>query len=466
MARRTFALPSPDLAPEFLFGLGALGVALAAGAAATVSPVLTVAAAVGVGFAAVCFRNLAAGLAFFTLLTFFERLPGSAASGLTLVKLAGIVLTLAWLLHLRNHRTAPLFLRDRPLLAYAAIFLLGWAAASILWAPFPAATRTDFMRLLQGMVLFLITFTAIRRPKHVLWVIWAYIAGALLSAVVGLVSTQPEQFSAYGDFSRLSGGIGDPNELAAILVPALVLSAFLLPIMRAPLVRWLLLSLVITFAASLFLTQSRGGLVALSVVLVVTPFLAGPVRVRALAVVFTVVAIGVGYYSYFASPTALKHVTSFSVGSGSGREDLWAVATAVWKAHPADGIGLGNFPLVEPAYATRNINLPRADLVVGQRKVVHNTYLHILTELGVIGLIPFLVLITGCLGLAWLGVRAFARRRERRLEILARGIVIATIGMLAGFFFFSAQYEKQLWLLLGACAGLSTIARAGEAAED
>ena len=45
-------------------------------------------------------------------------------------------------------------------------------------------------------------------------------------------------------------------------------------------------------------------------------------------------------------------------------------------------------------------------------------------------------------------------------------IVIATIGMLAGFFFFSAQYEKQLWLLLGVCAGVATIARSGTPFRD
>jgi O-antigen ligase len=467
VSRPSLALPLPETDPSgALVGLGAVVLAVAVGAAASVSPVLTIAAAVGAGFAFVSFRSLPAGLAFFVLLTFFERLPGSAASGLTLVKLAGFVLAVAWLVDLANRRAVPFFLRDRPVLAYAVIFFLGWSLASMLWAPFPGAARADFLRLFQGLILFLIAFSAIRKPRHLLWVIWAYVGGAAMSAIVGLAGgTSSEQFTPYNDFSRLSGGIGDPNELAAILVPAVVFAAFLLPISRSPVARWLLLVLIVLFSFALFLTQSRGGIVALIVVLVFMPILAGPVRVRALAVVFATVAIGIGYYSFVASPEAIKHVSAFSVGSGTGREDLWAVATEIFKAHPVAGIGLGNFPLVEPDYATRNINLPRADLVVEQRKVVHNTYLHILTELGIVGMIPFAVLMTGCLALAWSGVRTFALRAERRLEILARGIVIGTIGMLAAFFFISAQYEKQLWLLLGVCAALSTLARAGESAE-
>jgi hypothetical protein len=45
-------------------------------------------------------------------------------------------------------------------------------------------------------------------------------------------------------------------------------------------------------------------------------------------------------------------------------------------------------------------------------------------------------------------------------------VLIGTLGMLAAFVFITAQYEKQLWLLLGVCASLSTLARAGESAES
>jgi O-antigen ligase len=206
-------------------------------------------------------------------------------------------------------------------------------------------------------------------------------------------------------------------------------------------------------------------LFALAVVGVVTPFLAGPVRLRAVAVMLTIVAIGIGYYSLVAPPAAIQHVTSFSAGGGTGRTDLWRVAIEMWRDHPFAGIGTGNFTIVEPRYAVRTINLQRVDLVVDNPKVAHNTYLHVLTELGIVGFVAFMGMISGSLVVAWRSIKELERRGERRLEILARGLLIGTIGMLAAFVFITAQWEKQLWLLLGTCLALSTLARAGESAD-
>src|SRR6185437_1491308 len=260
--------------------------------------------------------------------------------------------------------------------------------------------------------------------------------------IVGIAGgSSSEQFGPYSDASRLSGGIGDPNELAAILIPALVVAAFLLAVVTVPLMKWLLGSVVVVLAVALFLTQSRGGLLALAVVAVVTPFLAGPVRLRAIAVILTIAAIGIGYYSLVAPPAAIQHVTSFSAGGGTGRTDLWRVAIEMWRDHPFAGIGTGNFTIVEPRYAVRTINLQLVDLVA------------------------FMGMVGGSLVVAWRSIKELERRGERRLEILARGLLIGTIGMLAAFVFITAQWEKQLWLLLGTCLALSTLARAGESAD-
>jgi len=320
--------------------------------------------------------------------------------------------------------------------------------------------------LAQNALLFVIVFTAIAKRQHLIWALGAYLGGAFLTAIVGILGgSSSEQFGPYSDASRLSGGIGDPNELAAILIPALVVAAFMLAVVTVPLAKWLLGSIVVVLAVALFLTQSRGGLFALAVVGVVTPFLAGPVRLRAVAVMLTIVAIGIGYYSLVAPPAAIQHVTSFSAGGGTGRTDLWRVAIEMWRDHPFAGIGTGNFTIVEPRYAVRTINLQRVDLVVDNPKVAHNTYLHVLTELGIVGFIAFMGMVGGSLVVAWRSIKELERRGERRLEILARGLLIGTIGMLAAFVFITAQWEKQLWLLLGTCLALSSLARAGESAD-
>ena len=459
--------PMGDAARRFGLGLAVVAGGAAIGTLATRSPTLAVAAVVGLAFVWVAFRNLAAGLAFFVVLTFFERLPGSPTSGLTLLKAAGFVLALAWLSALTSRReSAPLLFRSHPWLAYAPVFFITWSLASTLWAQDPVSARFETGRLAQNALFFFIVFTAISRRQHLIWVLGAYLGGAFLTAVVGLAgASSSEQFSPYADTSRLSGGISDPNELAALLVPAIVIGAFMFAVTSLPLWRWLLGTAVLVTSLALFLTQSRGGLLSLAVVVLVTPFLAGPVRLRALVVILCIAAIGIGYYSLVAPPQALSHVTKFSVGSGTGREDLWRVSIQMFENHPVAGVGTGNFQVVEPRYALRNINLPRVDLVVDTPKVAHNTYLHVLTELGLVGIVAFGGMLLGALAIAWRAIRTLARRGERRLEILGRGVLIGTIGMLAAYVFITAQYEKQLWLLLGVCAALSTLARAGETAE-
>jgi O-antigen ligase len=449
-----------------LLGRSGLAFAVAAAAAllgigAVTSPALALAVALGLVFVAVAFSNLAAGVALFTVITFFDRIPGVDNAGLTGVKAAGAVLAAAWLVTLLGEREiAARIVHSHALLAALAVVFVSLALASALWAADVGVAGASAFRLVQGMLLFAIVLTAVRTRRHVVWIVWAYMTGAFLTAVVGLAgASSAEEIDPYAASDRLAGRIGDPNELAAILVPALAFAIFGLVVFRAPLARWLLVAYGAVFALALFLTESRGGLVALAVLLVAIATLSGSLRARAVGAVLVVVALGIGYYSLVAPPETLSRVTEFAAGGGTGRLDLWGIALDMSSDHPVLGVGAGNFQVEEPAYATRSTTLLRPDLVVDTPKVAHNTYLHVLAEFGWIGLALLLGLIVASLAHAWRAVRFFERARLRDLEMLTRGIVVGTVGMLAAFAFISAQYEKQLWLLLGLAASLSTVAR-------
>jgi O-antigen ligase len=412
------------------------------------------------------FRSLPAGVAFFTMITFFERLPATPTEGLSGLKIAGATLAGAWaLVVLNRRRQAPFLLRDHPVIGYCAVVLVGWSAASMLWATDSGVAFSSTIRLLQGVMLLVIVFTAIEDRRSLEWIVWAFMGGAALTIAIGVLGPGESDSSYSG--SRLTGRIGDPNELAAILVPALALAAFSMTGRRAPLTRWILAVFTIVFAAALFLTQSRGGLVAFATLVVVAPFLAGAARARTIAVLLTVVAAGVTYYGFFADEEARARVTSFEQGGGTGRPDLWSISYQASRDHPLTGVGLGNFIIVEAEYAARDdLDLERVDLVVDDPKVVHNTYLHVLAELGAVGFLAFSVVVGGAIGLGRRSIRRFAHAGLQDMETLARAILIGTIGMLAAYTFISAQYEKQLWLLLGITASLGTIAARAERAAD
>ena len=97
-------------------------------------------------------------------------------------------------------------------------------------------------------------------------------------------------------------------------------------------------------------------------------------------------------------------------------------------------------------------------LVVDQPTVAHNTYIGVLAELGVVGLIAFAVVVLAAFALARRAVKAFARARDPELELLSRAVLISLVGMLTAFFFLSGLHENQLWLLLGLAVALNAIA--------
>jgi len=451
-------LPSPGTAALWL-ALALTGLVI--GVWAVVAPLLGVAALVALAFAIATAWDLAAGVAAFTVLTFFERIPGTPETGITVVKLAGALLALVWIVRmLRRQSGLPFFPQDHPAAAFAVVAFGAWSLASILWAEKASSAQGSSIRLIQGAILLIIVYAALRERRHVLWVLWAYVAGAVLSAVLGVAgATEAEQVGPGSDTIRLAGGIGDANELAAILVPAVVIAAGLLVVTRTLLGRFVLSVSIVLIVLALFWTQSRGGLVAMAATAVIAPLFAGSTRPRLIALIASIGALAVTYFALVAPPEQLNRITSFDAGGGTGRPDLWAISITMAKDHPVVGIGAGNFVVVEPRYATRDIDLRRVDLIVDTPKGAHNTYLHTLTELGMVGLLLLLAGVLACLTICYRGVLALEREGERELGLLGRAVIVGIIGMLAAFVFISAAHREQLWLLLGVAASFATLAR-------
>jgi hypothetical protein len=195
------------------------------------------------------------------------------------------------------------------------------------------------------------------------------------------------------------------------------------------------------------------------VTFVVIPLLAGPLRARATSIILVVTSLAVGYFALIAPPQALGHLSNFSAGGGSGRTDLWSIALNMAGHHLVNGVGADNFVQVEPHYVLGNISLSQLDQIIDKPHVAHNTYLDILSTLGVVGLVAFVVFVVASLVFVVRAARMFARAHDRELETLTRGILIGTIGLLVAYVFLTAQYEKQLWIVLGLCAASLSVAR-------
>ena len=158
-------------------------------------------------------------------------------------------------------------------------------------------------------------------------------------------------------------------------------------------------------------------------------------------------------------------ITNFGGGT-SGRSEIWTVAWKIFTDHPWVGIGLSNFQTVEPRYTLKSGAITRVELISEDPHLVHNVYLQLLTETGVVGALIFLVVIAGCLRASWLAAHQFDAIGRVRYGDLARAVLMAEIAMLSAQFFISDGEDWRLWILLGLGPVMLSLARRTQPTRD
>ncbi len=241
---------------------------------------------------------------------------------------------------------------------------------------------------------------------------------------------------------RIPSFLGHPNHLAGYLnlILPFAIACCLLSTERL----WKRVS-ALTVAlgtVTLLLTQSRGGYIAFACTIVVAIWhFAKSCRRRVLLIgVFT--ALGFAAYILLQqwNPTHFEGYTNDL--SLLSRAVLWYTAWTLFLSSPLHGVGFGTFSLIADHYLPQ---LP--DLEAGLQ--VHNIYLELLAETGILGFISFFVL-----------VAATFREARRQLRStgwfehsLAFGVTGGTVAILVHSFFehdifWAPQTGGLFWILL------------------
>jgi O-antigen ligase len=450
-------------AARFASALTLAATAALLGLLAGIRPELAIVAAIGVGFGLVVLADLAAGVALFTALTFFELLPGIAGPALSFTKLAGLALAISWLAILTTrHETASLdFFRGHPAIGAVLASLIAWVALSVVWAESPTSAVEFLYRFILNAILFLIVFTAIRTREDAIAVFAAFVIGATAAVAYGFLLADVDPVP-YGQAARLTGGeTQNANELASTLVAALVLCGGLLAVSpRSPILRGAIICAAAVAGIGILLTVSRGGMVALGASLLAAVIFGGRWRMKAAVTGSVIAAVVIVYFAFLAPSEARDRITKTE--GGTGRTDIWKVGWRMVEAEPLHGVGAGNFPVTSIHYLIAPGPLLEDQFIVDTPKVAHNVYLGVLAELGAVGLSLLLVLVGS---LVWTGLQAareFGRRGDVRMELLARAHLAAIAGFLASIFFASDELKKQLWILLSMAPAMLTIATLNE----
>jgi len=396
-------------------------------------------------FAPLVFFDLTRALAVWVAVLFFHDLSvlSSGPNGI------GVLIGLGWLGTFLSRRGPMLLIREhRRLLLVISAFAL-WLTLSIAWAARPGVAGTEASYWWLAALTFLVVLTTLTRPREVGVVALAFVAGSVVSVIIGLATGSLNSATASVTQTavkgRFTGGGGDPNVQAAAFVASLFLITGLFSVYRGRKARVALLASFVLIAVGFFATQSRGGLLALAVATIAALVLAPRQRRRILGLV--ALATIAGGILLAAKPGALGRITDLGGGS-SGRSDLWRVGWQVFTGHPVAGVGAGNFQVIESHYVLRPGAISRIQYLTDVPHLVHNTYLQLLAETGVIGLVGFLAVIIGSLRAAQLAARRFEAIGRIDYADLTRAIMMGTIGMLAALFFITNGDDQRLWVLL------------------
>jgi O-antigen ligase len=362
---------------------------------------------------------------------------------------AGILVLLGWVgvLATPGSRLPELVERLRgPLIAVGALVL--WVLLSMAWAEESPSDIASVTAWGVAGAIFLVGATALATPRYLRLAAGAFVLGAVVSVAIGLAGSGLPPAASTGmdgvQQGRVVGGSGDPNVLAAGIVPAIALAAGLAAGARRALIRMIALLAIGILSIGLAATESRGGLVAAVVALVAALVVARRQRIWILASMLLVGSLLVGWFSV--DPDGWSRVTDLSE-KGSGRSELWTVAWQMWQDHPVAGVGLEGFLHNGGDYVRTLGALEFADFIVEKPKLVHNTYLQLLAETGIVGLALYLTVIAVSVGCAWRATVRFERAGNAAMVSLGRAVLVAVLAVLATSFFISAGADRRAWIL-------------------
>jgi O-antigen ligase len=308
------------------------------------------------------------------------------------------------------------------------------------------------------------------RPWHLHLILWSMIgAGAFASVVVILESRSGTRIfstamaAVTADFEGVARSAGasdqNPTTAAQMLMTSVALALGLL-FSGEKRLRLVLAGVVVLGAAALALMSARSAILGFGAGAGIVLLSLRKHKAFPLILVATGIAGAVGLM--FAPPTLWERFAA--IGDFGKDQTLFRrvsylrIGADLIGKSPIWGVGPGNFPLYYVTDAYRwmpgRIPFPRE---------LHNTYLDVMTELGVVGFAICACLITHCL----LQLRR-ALAGSPELARVSFAVLVGLVALLVGCFFMPHKDMRYLWLMIALAIQCGRIRsgeiRAGESA--
>ena len=333
--------------------------------------------------------------------------------------------------------------------------LLGLAIFTVPLSIWPGGSFTFLTSFyLKALIIFFLLSHVVDTPQKLKFTAAALSMIAIplaLSGVTGFLSGGFASQELSRGLDRIAGYNGsltsNPNDLALMLDLILPLSVALFLDSRRTAWRLLLLASMGLSLVGVVATYSRGGFVTLGVIALVYLWLllrhgrTSLVFAACILLLITVPMLPGGYAHRLATITDIQ---SDPTGSAQQRWAEMRDATEYVLNHPLIGVGVG-----QNALALNQVD-------GGTWEEVHNVYLQYAMELGIPGLVLFLLLMRECLRGAKRAKRA--RDAPSSLKLLAEGLWISLIAFAVSGFFYPDGYQFYFYYMAALAIAAQSIA--------
>ncbi len=297
---------------------------------------------------------------------------------------------------------------------------------------------------LKTLVLFFLMTMALRTVTDLRKMVWAFLISIFF---IGLMSAK----------NQLTHGTHitntyDPNDIALVMVCGLPFTIYFLKETQL-LGKILVCACCVLALLTIVLSESRGGFLGLVAIGGYLLFKAkkgkkGLLIITAIAGVILISHLAPS--SYWDRISTIWSPQSELDSTGAGRLDIWKAGLKMFSQKFITGVGINNYHIAE--------GLSHFD-EGGKWSTAHNSFLQIGAELGIVGLVLFVLLTFGTV-LKMRKLQKFWKDKYEYKDLLWLTYAVETgmVGYIVSGFFLSQAYFNYLYFFLGLSVAMQRIA--------
>ncbi|ERI90754.1 O-antigen polymerase [Clostridiales bacterium oral taxon 876 str. F0540] len=326
-----------------------------------------------------------------------------------------------------------------------ALILLVMMFCSVAYAQYKAIALTESIRFLTYIILYFIIKYEVNDKSSIDNIIRCFITTIIILCIIGFVQAVTKvgvgEFIYHGNYGtrvRVPSTLGNPNSFGGLLILSIFPVIMLTISEKRSKAKLLYFISSIMIFSNILLTESRNAWLGLAIGAFVLTI------VYNIRLVF--VFLGVGSLTLLI-PQIFARIKEFTdMSQNIGRIQLWQLALIIIKEHPFKGIGNGNY---QKMYSYYTAKYPELNYNHHTEFTVHNNYLKVQSELGILGTIGFLGMIISAVVRI---KKLIAMDLEKKYVSFFKGFLASLIAFafinLSDDFFLVPKIASYFWIII------------------